>query len=185
MTYLATIAAIGCSAWETLQVLDRQSRKDTGKVIRFGYDVYRLLSSPKAIACYRMAWQAIVAALRFCGFCWNTAVKFRHWCDELVEQCLTDEPIALPTGEELIAIAGELAGAAAAITTEEVENAAIAASELAIGLAKRLWKRAAAHPAVQQFKSYLMRTLWQFAREARFSYCWYRDRFFDKPSIAS
>jgi hypothetical protein len=48
------------SGWETLQILDRQARKDTSKILKFGQSTYRILTSPDAIKTYRILGQLIV-----------------------------------------------------------------------------------------------------------------------------
>lgn len=52
---METIAITLDSAVSTLQILDRQARKDSGKVIRFTYGVYNVLTSAEAKRKYRIA----------------------------------------------------------------------------------------------------------------------------------
>lgn len=73
------------SAAQTLQILDRQARRDTGKVIRFTYRAYRVLSSPQAIATYRTLWACLQLA---CMVAIALGASAREWCDAYVESCL-------------------------------------------------------------------------------------------------
>jgi hypothetical protein len=54
-----TTATVITSAIETLQICDRQARKDVDKVIRFSKQVYAVLTSDKAIGYYQIAHEAI------------------------------------------------------------------------------------------------------------------------------
>lgn len=102
------------SAWDTLQIIDRQSRKDVSKLIEFGYSAYLAATSPEAIVLYRTIiditchpwqsretlsdglklYQAGVRAIALVGmlamFAWSL---FREWSDRLVDNCL-EKPVA-------------------------------------------------------------------------------------------
>lgn len=87
------------SAWETLQICDRQARKDYAKCDRFARTIYAILSSEEARRWYRITWNCIVLA---CMAVVYLGMVCREWCDNYVESCLPDE---VEESDEDVAIA--------------------------------------------------------------------------------
>lgn len=86
----AALSITAQSAWEVLQICDRQARRDAAKVARFTYATYRVLSGPEAVATYRWLWSVAVLAWDFAALLVAIA---RQWCDAEVERCL-EQPSA-------------------------------------------------------------------------------------------
>lgn len=55
------------SAISTLEICDRQARKDCGKIARFTYNTYTVLSSAEAKAHYRYAWKKFMQLAEIIG----------------------------------------------------------------------------------------------------------------------
>lgn len=83
------------SAIETLQICDRQARKDTGKVIDTLYSGYLLLTSPEAKQTYRMIREIVVIA---CMVAYAAGMSFREWSDRFIASCET-QPVRVTVAE--------------------------------------------------------------------------------------
>lgn len=82
------------SAWSTLQICDRQARKDCTKVTQATYTVYLALTSTQAKQTYRTIWSAL-----------QVVVAVAWWLvllvSEIPDRHLRTEPIALlPAADE-------------------------------------------------------------------------------------
>lgn len=82
------------SAWSTLQILDRQARKDCTKITQFTYGVYLALTSRRAKQTYRMIRNAIAIVWAVLWAVWVTLEQFP-------DQHLEHEPIGfVPNPDE-------------------------------------------------------------------------------------
>lgn len=106
MTYAAQVAITATTAWDTLGIVARQSRKDTRKVIAFTYSTYILLTSPEAKQTYRAIYKAAewitVTGWMICVALWLT---LGEWADGFVQSCieqpaLTESEVE-PTASEI------------------------------------------------------------------------------------
>lgn len=85
----STIEITIASAWSTLQILDRQARKDCGKVAGGLYSLYLILSSRQAMQTYRALWQLLVIIAMIA---WALCLEFgaaNQRCDREVHRCQT------------------------------------------------------------------------------------------------
>lgn len=122
----ATFSAVGRSAWETLQICDRQARKDYRKI-------HRLLTSEEVREA--LQWTAAIA-LALGAVCFVLGQEFRSLVDRFVEASLESECEAL-TEEEAIAFTPDSPLAGSLPISEVVgwvsrEDVAIALAEKAI-----------------------------------------------------
>lgn len=92
MTFAQSVRISAVSAASTLAIIDRQSRKDLGKVIGFTYACYILATSPEAMQTYRSIWQLL-------QIIWAIVVWLflltQEWCDGQVTKHLPVEPVAV------------------------------------------------------------------------------------------
>ncbi|NJR40955.1 MAG: hypothetical protein HC781_21600 [Leptolyngbyaceae cyanobacterium CSU_1_4] len=87
--YAEVLRTMHRSGWSTLQILDRQARKDVCKVMQFSIATYRVFTSPNAIKTYRMMGQLMVIAGMVTIALGMTA---RDWCNAYIDSCL-EQPI--------------------------------------------------------------------------------------------
>lgn len=96
-TALNSFALSARSAWFTARFCDRVARRHYRRSVRFGWQVYSVLSSDDAIRTYRLIWGVMQLACMFTiwlGMATRDAVQ--SWADGLVESSLVQEEAIAP-----------------------------------------------------------------------------------------